>query len=105
LIVGTCPSSEAVVRAIQSDNSQKEHRVVVGMIAKQQDRNLVGRSTSGISVLGTTKNINRIIDTHRIDEVMLLSQTFLGSEVAELQKQCAETGCTGDELSLQFIPF
>ena len=94
LIVGTCPSSEAVVRAIQSDNSQKEHRVVVGMIAKQQDRNLVGRSTSGISVLGTTKNINRIIDTHRIDEVMLLSQTFLGSEVAELQKQCAETGCT-----------
>ena len=94
LIVGTCPSSEAVVRAIQSDNSPKEHRVVVGMIAKQQDRNLVGRSTSGISVLGTTKNINRIIDKHRIDEVMLLSQTFLGSEVAELQKQCAETGCT-----------
>jgi len=94
LLVGTCPSSEAVVRAIQSDISQKEHRVVVGMIAKQEDRNLVGRSTGGISVLGTTKNINRIIDKHKIDEVMLLSQTFLGSEVAELQKQCAAAGCT-----------
>ena len=94
LLVGTCPSSEAVVRAIQSDISQKEHRIVVGMIAKQSDRNLVGRSTGGISVLGTTKNINRIIDKHKIDEVMLLSQTFLGSEVAELQKQCAAAGCT-----------
>ena len=94
LLVGTCPSSEAVVRAIQSDVSQKEHRVVVGMIAKESDRNLVGRSTGGISVLGTTKNITRIIDKHKIDEVMLLSQTFLGSEVAELQKQCAATGCT-----------
>ncbi len=94
LLVGTCPSSEAVVRAIQSDISQKEHRVVVGMIAKESDRNLVGRSTGGISVLGTTKNITRIIDKHKIDEVMLLSQTFLGSEVAELQKQCAATGCT-----------
>ena len=94
LLVGTCPSSEAVVRAIQSDISQKEHRIVVGMIAKQSDRNLVGRSTGGISVLGTTKIINRIIDKHQIDEVMLLSQTFLGSEVAELQKQCAAAGCT-----------
>ena len=94
LLVGTCPSSEAVVRAIQSDISQKEHRVVVGMIAKDSDRNLVGRSTGGISVLGTTKNINHIIDKHRIDEVMLLSQTFLGSEVADLQKQCAAAGCT-----------
>ena len=94
LLVGTCPSSEAVVRAIQSDISQKEHRVVVGMIAKESDRNLVGRSTGGISVLGTTKNITRIIDKYKIDEVMLLSQTFLGSEVAELQKQCAATGCT-----------
>ena len=89
LLVGTCPSSEAVVRAIQSDTSQKENRIVVGMVAKQTDRNLVGRSTGGVSVLGTTKHIERIINKHRIDEVMLLSQTFLGSEVAELQKQCA----------------
>ena len=94
LLVGTCPSSEAVVRAIQSDTSQSEHRIVVGMIAKQADRNLVGRSTGGVSVLGTTKDIERIINKHRIDEVMLLSQTFLGSEVAELQKQCAAAGCT-----------
>ena len=94
LLVGTCPSSEAVVRAIQSDTSQKEHRIVVGMVAKQTDRKLVGRSTGGVSVLGTTKHIERIINKHRIDEVMLLSQTFLGSEVAELQKQCAAAGCT-----------
>ena len=94
LLVGTCPSSEAVVRAIQSDISQKENRIVVGMIAKQQDRNLVGRSTGGVSVLGTTKHIDRLINKHQIDEVMLLSQTFLGSEVAELQKQCAAAGCT-----------
>ena len=72
LLVGTCPSSEAVVRAIQSDTSQKENRIVVGMIAKQTDRNLVGRSTGGVSVLGTTKHIERIINKHRIDEVMLL---------------------------------
>ena len=48
LLVGTCPSSEAVVRAIQSDTSQKEHRIVIGMVAKQTDRKLVGRSTGGV---------------------------------------------------------
>ena len=94
LLVGTCPSSEAIVRAIQSDTSQNDQRIVVGMVAKQTDRNLVGRSTGGVTVLGTTKHIERIINKYRIDEVMLLSQTFLGSEVAELQKKCAAAGCT-----------
>ena len=94
LLVGTCPSSEAVVRTIQSDASLENARVVVGMIAKPEDRELVGRSTGGVRVLGTTKRIGRLIEKHRIDEVMLLSQTFLGSEVADLQKQCAAAGCT-----------
>ncbi len=93
LLVGTCPSSEAVVRAIQSDASPQNERMVVGMIAKPEDRDLVGRSTGGIRVLGTTKQLARLIDKHRIDEVMLLSQTFLGSEVADLQKQSAAAGC------------
>ena len=93
LLVGTCPSSEAIVRAIQSDASPQNERMVVGMVAKPEDRDLVGRSTGGIRVLGTTKRMSRLIEKHRIDEVMLLSQTFLGSEVAELQKQCAAAGC------------
>lgn len=94
LLVGTCPSSEAVVRAIQSDASPQNERMVVGMVAKPEDRDLVGRSTGGIRVLGTTTRLSRLIETHRIDEVMLLSQTFLGNEVADLQKQCATAGCT-----------
>ena len=93
LLVGTCPSSEAVVRAIQSDASPENERIVVGMVAKPEDRDLVGRSTGGVRVLGTTKWMSRLIEKHRIDEVMLLSQTFLGSEVADLQKQCATAGC------------
>ena len=94
LLVGTCPSSEAVVRAIQSDPSPQSQRMVVGMVAKPEDRELVGRSTGGIRVVGTTKRLERLIAEHRIDEVMLLSQTFLGSEVSDLQKQCAAAGCT-----------
>ena len=94
LLVGTCPSSEAVVRAIQSDTSPTNQRVVVGMVAKPEDRDLVGRSTGGIRVVGTTKRLERLITKHRIDEVMLLSETFLGSEVSDLQKQAAAAGCT-----------
>jgi len=93
LLVGTCPSSEAVVRAIQSDTSPQNQRMIVGMVAKPEDRELVGRSTGGIPVVGTTRNLQRLIPKHRIDEVMLLSQTFLGSEVADLQKNAAAAGC------------
>ena len=94
LLVGTCPSSEAVVRAIQSDTSPDNQRVVVGMVAKPEDRELVGRSTGGVPVVGTTKRLERLITKYRIDEVMLLSETFLGSEVSDLQKQAAAAGCT-----------
>lgn len=94
LLIGTCPSSEAIVRAIQSDPVPQNQRMVVGMVAKAEDRELVGRSTGGIPVVGTTKRLEKLITTHRIDEVMLLAQTFLGSEVANLQKQCATAGCT-----------
>ncbi len=94
LLVGTCPSSEAVVRAIQSDTSPDNQRVVVGMVAKPEDRELVGRSTCGVPVVGTTKRLERLITKYRTDEVMLLSETFLGSEVSDLQKQAAAAGCT-----------
>jgi FlaA1/EpsC-like NDP-sugar epimerase len=94
LLVGTCPSSEAVVRAIQSDTSPDNQRVVVGMVAKPEDRELVGRSTGGVPVVGTTKRLERLITKYRTDEVMLLSETFLGSEVSDLQKQAAAAGCT-----------
>ena len=94
LLVGTCPSSEAVVRALQSETSSKQQRIVVGMVAKATDYDLVGRSTGGISVLGTTRKLEKLIAKYQIDEVMLLSETFLGSEVADLQKQASAAGCT-----------
>ncbi len=94
LLVGTCPSSEAVVRAIESDTSPDNQRVVVGMVAKPGDHELVGRSTGGIRVVGTTKRLERLITKYHINEVMLLSETFLGSEVSDLQQQAAVAGCT-----------
>ena len=78
LLVGTCPSSEAVARSIRMQTGSLGQRVVVGIVAKPDDTALVGRSIGGVAVLGTTDSIEQLIARHRIDEVLMLSDTLMG---------------------------
>lgn len=93
LLVGTCPSSEAVARSLRMQSGSQGQRVVVGIVAKTADAALVGRSIGGVAVMGTTDSIEQLIVRHRIDEVLVLSDTLIGGEVRELRDRCTAIGC------------
>ncbi|MEO1993106.1 MAG: hypothetical protein ABGW78_14300, partial [Pirellulales bacterium] len=91
LLVGTCPSSEAVARSLQA--GAQGRRVIVGIVANKKDANLIGRSIGGVAVLGTTESLETLITRHRIDEVLMLSNTLIGGEVRELCERCTAVDC------------
>jgi FlaA1/EpsC-like NDP-sugar epimerase len=93
LLVGTCPSSEAVARSLRMQSGSQGQRVVVGIVAQAADAALVGRSIGGVAVLGTTASLEQLIARHRIDEVLMLSDTLIGGEVRELRERCRAVGC------------
>jgi FlaA1/EpsC-like NDP-sugar epimerase len=93
LLVGTCPSSEAVARSLRMQSGSQGQRVVVGIVAKVEDAALVGRSIGGVAVLGTTASLEQLITRHRIDEVLMLSDTLIGGEVRELRERCKAVDC------------
>ncbi len=93
LLVGTCPSSEAVARSLRMQSGSQGQRVVMGIVAKAADAALVGRSIGGVAVLGTTASIEQLIARHRIDEVLMLSDTLIGGEVRELRERCKAIDC------------
>jgi FlaA1/EpsC-like NDP-sugar epimerase len=91
LLVGTCPSSDAVVRALQSLPHARKH--IAGIVAQPGERQLVGRAIGGTPVVGTADDIERLLVAHRIDEVMVMSDTLVGVEVRELRERCVQAGC------------
>jgi FlaA1/EpsC-like NDP-sugar epimerase len=93
LLVGTCPSSEAVARSIQSQAGASAGRVVVGIVAQTAEARHVGRSIGGVAVVGTTASIEQLIVRHHIDEVLVLSDTLIGGEVRDLRERCRVVGC------------
>jgi FlaA1/EpsC-like NDP-sugar epimerase len=91
LLVGTCPTSEAIVRTVNGD--LQAARRIVGLVATPADAHLVGRATLGVPVLGTIEQLERLLVSRRIDEVVLVSGALLGRQVRELESRCAAVGC------------
>jgi FlaA1/EpsC-like NDP-sugar epimerase len=91
LLVGTCPTSEAVVRTVNAD--PRAARRIVGLVAPAADAHLVGRATLGVPVLGTIEQLEQLLVSRRVDEVVLVSGALLGRQVRDLEARCAGTGC------------
>jgi len=91
LLVGTCLSSEAIVRTV--NGSRESGRRIVGMVATPDEKHLVGRATVGVPVVGTTDHLEGLLVRHRIDEVMLVSGTFAGRQVRAIERRCNAAGC------------
>ncbi|MFM8498018.1 MAG: polysaccharide biosynthesis protein, partial [Planctomycetia bacterium] len=91
LLVGTCLSSEAVVRTI--NGSSATSRRIVGIVAPTDESQFVGRSSASVPVVGTTDDLERLVVRHRIDEVMLVSGTLVGRQVRSIEGRCADVGC------------
>lgn len=98
LLVGTCQSSEAVLRTINA--APGAGRRIVGIVAHPEEPHLVGRSTVGVRVLGTVDQIEKLIESHRINEVVLVSGALVGQHVRALETRCAQAGC-----GVRVIPF
>jgi FlaA1/EpsC-like NDP-sugar epimerase len=91
LLVGTCISSEAIVRTV--NGSRDSDRRIVGIVAPLEESSLVGRTSSSVPVMGTTDDLERLIARHRIDEVMLVSGTLVGRQVRAIERRCTAAGC------------
>jgi len=93
LLVGSGPSIDGVVRALASDAFDGRPRRLVGILARPEESDLVGRSVLGVPVIGTTRSFATTIAGRRINEVLLLSESLVGAEVRRLRDHCAEAGC------------
>ncbi len=91
LLVGTCLSSEAIVRTV--NGSPRSESRIIGVIAPADESQLVGRATVGVPVLGTTDDLERLVALHRVDEVMLVSGTLVGRQVRSIEQRCFASGC------------
>jgi FlaA1/EpsC-like NDP-sugar epimerase len=91
LLVGTCPTSEAIVRTVNAD--PRAARRIVGLVAPAAAAHLVGRATLGVPVLGTIEQLEQLLVSRRIDEVVLVSGALLGRQVRDLEARCAGVGC------------
>ena len=91
LLVGTCLSSEAVVRTV--NGARGSDRRIIGIIAPDDELHLVGRASVGVPVLGTTDDLEHLIVRYRADEVMLVSGTLVGRQVRAIERRCADAGC------------
>jgi FlaA1/EpsC-like NDP-sugar epimerase len=91
LLVGTCTTSEAIVRTVNADPGAA--RRIVGLAATAADVHLVGRATLGVPVLGTIEQLEQLLVSRRIDEVVLVSGSLVGRQVRDLEARCAHVGC------------
>ncbi len=91
LLVGTCLSSEAIVRTV--NGSRDAGSRIVGIVAPADETHLVGRATVGVPVVGTTDQLEGLLLRHRIDEVMLVSGSLAGRQVRAIERRCNAAGC------------
>jgi FlaA1/EpsC-like NDP-sugar epimerase len=91
LLVGTCLSSEAIIRTI--NGSPAGGRRIVGIVAPNTESHLVGRSAVGVPVIGTVESLERAIESYRVKEVLLVSGALVGRQVRAVENRCRAAGC------------
>jgi exopolysaccharide biosynthesis polyprenyl glycosylphosphotransferase len=86
VLVGTGEHIEAVAHALASGSDSPVN--VMGFIALSE------RPDNGLRSLGTLADIGRVVEDHRVDEVIIADPAFPEQEAIELVDQCHQRGVT-----------
>ncbi len=80
LIVGANDSGETLLRTIRS-NPALSYRIV-GFVDDR--RNVQGRRISGVPVVGSCEDLPRLVERHRVEEVLITAGDLPGTQVRQL---------------------
>lgn len=89
LIVGAGDHGRRLVRHLRDDPVQKTIYDVVGFV--DDDQTKVGLSIDGLTVMGTRKELPRLVRKHAVDQILIVSRNSFGDSFDELVAICQET--------------
>ena len=84
LIIGAGQAGEMVIREIK--NNPQINKRVVGII--DDDINKLGRRIHGIKILGTTEEIDNIVESEKVDEIILAMARVSNKRKKEIIEIC-----------------
>lgn len=84
LIIGAGQAGEMVIREIK--NNPQINKRVVGII--DDDINKLGRRIHGIKILGTTEEIDHIVESEKVDEIILAMARVSNKRKKEIIEIC-----------------
>jgi exopolysaccharide biosynthesis polyprenyl glycosylphosphotransferase len=86
ILVGTGEHIDAVAHALTRGGDSPVN--IMGVVS------LTERPPNGLSSLGSVRDIGRIVEAHKIDEVIIADPAFPEQEAIELVDQCHQRGVT-----------
>lgn len=91
LIVGAGDAGAMIAREIL--NSQFcASKKLVGFVDDAKEK--TGRLLLGAKVLGTRKDIRKIVERHKINEIIIAMPSVAGDTIREIFQECKSTGCS-----------
>lgn len=81
-------------------NKQHYHIDLLGYL--DDDENIKGLNLNGVFVLGSTKNLQRVVEEKEIDEIYITIQKIENSHLLELIELCKLTNCMVNLVSNHF---
>ena len=89
LIVGGGCAGDIVIQELK--NNPQLHKKPIGII--DDDKNKKGRSIHNVPIIGTTKDIENVVEINDIDEIIIAIANISKSEKKEIIDKCKNTKC------------
>lgn len=89
LLVGAGTAGHVVINEIKRNPQMKKK--IVGLL--DDDINKVGRRIHNIKILGTTDDVEKIVNQHHIDEIIITMANISKEEKKAIIEKCQQTKC------------
>ena len=89
LLVGAGTAGHVVINEIKRNPQMKKK--IVGLL--DDDVNKVGRRIHNIKILGTTDDVEKIVNQHHIDEIIITMANVSKEEKKAIIEKCQQTKC------------
>lgn len=87
LIYGAGDAGHFTLKKIKKN---REH-MVVGFVDDKDEKR--GLKILGVPVLGTSRDLQKIVKEHQIDEIIIAMPSIKGKKLQDIIKNCQKTGC------------
>ncbi|HYH03944.1 MAG TPA: nucleoside-diphosphate sugar epimerase/dehydratase [Bacillota bacterium] len=89
LIVGAGNTGSMVAREIQQRHQQTKR--IVGFA--DDSRAKEGQMLLGFKVLGSRKDLKRLVEDYQVDEIIIAIPSLTGPQLTQIVRDCRQTGC------------